>query len=116
MIWYTLDPDEKQDRKTNFPESSDDYKFLRSYTKGIEPEAIQNIGSCVYSVESRGYVNDGTRILNEITLDKLQWLSNESRVISFLNMSCDGRKAVIFIPRPGRIDLYTREGDQFFIV
>ena len=33
--------------------------------------------------KARGYVNDGTCILNEITLDQLQDFSNKSRVISF---------------------------------
>ena len=88
MIWYTLDPDEKQDRKTDFFQLPKRYKFLWNENKGIEPGAIQNkIRSRVYSVESRGYVNDGTCILNEITLDQLQWLGNKSRVISFYRRS-----------------------------
>ena len=40
MIWYTLDPDEKQDRKTGFFNLPKLYEFLWNETKGIEPGAI----------------------------------------------------------------------------
>lgn len=35
MIWYTLDPDEKQDRKTSFPKTSDDINFSEATLKEL---------------------------------------------------------------------------------
>ena len=45
----------------------------------------------------RGYVNDGTRILNGITLNRYSDLGNELRVISFCARSGGG---VFFMPVP----------------
>ena len=42
----------KTESKDELPTTSRWYKFLRNETKGIEPGAIQNIGSCVKSAES----------------------------------------------------------------
>lgn len=43
MIWYTLDPDEKQDRKTNFPKTSDDINFSEATLKELNRKQFKTL-------------------------------------------------------------------------
>ena len=92
MIWYTLDPHEKQDRKTNFPKSSDDINFSESIIKELNRKQFNTLEVASNLQKVRGYVNDGTRILNGITLNRYSEAGNELRVISFM----DAPKGAIF--------------------
>ena len=83
MIWYTLDPHEKQDQKTSFPQSSDDINFSETTLKELNRKQFKTLEVASNLQKVRGYVNDGTRILNGITLDRYSDLGNELRVISF---------------------------------
>ena len=83
MIWYTLDPHEKQDQKTSFPQSSDDINFSETTLKELNRKQFKALEVASNLQKVRGYVNDGTRILNGITLNRYSDLGNELRVISF---------------------------------
>ena len=83
MIWYTLDPHEKQDQKTSFPQSSDDINFSEKTLKELNRKQFKTLEVASNLQKVRGYVNDGTRILNGITLNRYSDLGNELRVISF---------------------------------
>ena len=83
MIWYTLDPHEKQDQKTSFPQSSDDINFSETTLKELNRKQFKTLEVASNLQKVRGYVNDGTRILNGITLNRYSDLGNELRVISF---------------------------------
>lgn len=83
MIWYTLDSHEKQDQKTSFPQSSDDINFSETTLKELNRKQFKTLEVASNLQKVRGYVNDGTRILNGITLNRYSDLGNELRVISF---------------------------------
>ena len=43
MIWYTLDPREKQDQKTSFPQSSDDINFSETTLKELNRKQFKTL-------------------------------------------------------------------------
>ena len=66
----------KTGSKDELPKSSDDIDFSGTIIKELNRKQFKPSEVASNLQKVRGYVNDGTRILNGITLDQLQWLGN----------------------------------------
>ena len=86
MIWYTLDPHEKQDRKTGFPFLPMIYIPQKPHQKNWTGSNSNLPGGRVYSKKAR-LPNDWTQELYGITLNRYSDAGNALRVISFYRRS-----------------------------
>ena len=66
----------KTESKDELPKSSEDINFSETTIKELNRKQFKPSEVASNLQKVRGYVNDGTRILNGITLDQLQWLGN----------------------------------------
>jgi len=72
LIWFAPDSCENRNQKTSFPQHPADINFSEAKRKELNREQFKPLEVASNLQKVRGYVNDGTRTLCEITLDQLQ--------------------------------------------